>query len=124
MGKTHHYKVTVEWTGNTGTGTSGYRNYERRHEISAGGRKAGGPRSYGPNFSRGCGALESRGIAGGVVIGVPQALVSAFVFGRENCCDVLRGSCRRGDGRDCGRIRAVRASGAASSRDTGAWRRY
>jgi len=36
MTKTHHYAVTVTWTGNTGTGTSGYRNYERRHEISAG----------------------------------------------------------------------------------------
>jgi organic hydroperoxide reductase OsmC/OhrA len=39
MTKTHHYLVTVEWTGNTGTGTSGYRNYERRHEISAGAGK-------------------------------------------------------------------------------------
>jgi organic hydroperoxide reductase OsmC/OhrA len=36
MTKTYHYSVTVEWTGNTGTGTSGYRSYERRHEISAG----------------------------------------------------------------------------------------
>lgn len=34
--KTHRYSVTVKWTGNTGTGTSGYRNYERQHEISAG----------------------------------------------------------------------------------------
>jgi organic hydroperoxide reductase OsmC/OhrA len=39
MGKKHHYGVTVKWTGNTGTGTSGYRNYERRHEISAGTEK-------------------------------------------------------------------------------------
>ncbi|HXM45529.1 MAG TPA: OsmC family protein [Bryobacteraceae bacterium] len=37
--KTHHYAVVVEWTGNTGTGTSGYRSYERRHEISAGNGK-------------------------------------------------------------------------------------
>jgi organic hydroperoxide reductase OsmC/OhrA len=34
--KTHRYSVTVRWTGNTGPGTSGYKNYERRHEISAG----------------------------------------------------------------------------------------
>jgi organic hydroperoxide reductase OsmC/OhrA len=33
MAKTHRYAVTVKWTGNTGTGTSGYRSYERRHEI-------------------------------------------------------------------------------------------
>jgi organic hydroperoxide reductase OsmC/OhrA len=39
MTKTHHYVVTVEWTGNTGTGTSGYRGYERRHEIRGADRK-------------------------------------------------------------------------------------
>jgi len=32
----HRYVVTVEWTGNTGTGTSAYRAYERCHEISDG----------------------------------------------------------------------------------------
>jgi len=31
----HHYEVTVTWTGNTGTGTSAYRAYERAHEISS-----------------------------------------------------------------------------------------
>jgi organic hydroperoxide reductase OsmC/OhrA len=30
----HLYRVTVEWTGNTGSGTATYRGYERRHEIS------------------------------------------------------------------------------------------
>ena len=39
MGKEHHYAVSVQWTGNTGTGTSGYRNYERAHEISAEGKQ-------------------------------------------------------------------------------------
>lgn len=33
MNGEHHYKTTVKWTGNTGTGTSGYRNYERSHSI-------------------------------------------------------------------------------------------
>lgn len=33
MAKTHRYAVAVKWTGNTGTGTSGHRSYERRHEI-------------------------------------------------------------------------------------------
>ena len=39
MGREHQYSVTIRWTGNTGTGTSGYRNYERAHEISAEGKQ-------------------------------------------------------------------------------------
>lgn len=35
MDKQHHYELTVEWTGNTGSGTSGYRQYERSHAIRA-----------------------------------------------------------------------------------------
>jgi organic hydroperoxide reductase OsmC/OhrA len=31
--RTHTYEVSVEWTGNTGTGTSGYRDYERSHTV-------------------------------------------------------------------------------------------
>ncbi|WP_374464311.1 OsmC family protein [Chryseobacterium sp.] len=33
--KTHHYKTTIQWTGNKGSGTSSYRDYERSHTISA-----------------------------------------------------------------------------------------
>src|SRR5690606_38618911 len=33
-GKEHHYRATVTWTGNTGTGTSGYRDYSRDHEVT------------------------------------------------------------------------------------------
>lgn len=33
-GKTHSYKATIAWTGNKGTGTSGYRDYGREHTIS------------------------------------------------------------------------------------------
>ncbi|REC46825.1 OsmC family protein [Chryseobacterium pennipullorum] len=33
--KNHHYKTTVQWTGNKGTGTSGYKDYERSHIIKA-----------------------------------------------------------------------------------------
>jgi organic hydroperoxide reductase OsmC/OhrA len=50
MAREHHYAVTVTWTGNTGTGTSGYRNYERRHEISASAQKAPIPGSSDPAF--------------------------------------------------------------------------
>jgi organic hydroperoxide reductase OsmC/OhrA len=29
----HHYSLTTVWTGNTGKGTSGYRDYERAYEV-------------------------------------------------------------------------------------------
>jgi organic hydroperoxide reductase OsmC/OhrA len=32
----HDYRVRVEWTGNRGSGTSGYTGYDRSHEITAG----------------------------------------------------------------------------------------
>jgi organic hydroperoxide reductase OsmC/OhrA len=38
MHERHEYTVTVTWTGNKGTGTSGYRDYERSHDIAAEGR--------------------------------------------------------------------------------------
>ncbi|MFE9580954.1 OsmC family protein [Nocardia sp. NPDC006044] len=39
MSKEHGYQVTVRWTGNTGTGTSGYRDYGRDHDILADGKQ-------------------------------------------------------------------------------------
>ncbi len=33
MGRQHNYKLTTKWTGNKGTGTDDYRNYERSHSI-------------------------------------------------------------------------------------------
>jgi organic hydroperoxide reductase OsmC/OhrA len=36
--RTHRYDVTTTWTGNRGTGTSGYRDYGRDHEVAADGR--------------------------------------------------------------------------------------
>lgn len=32
--KKHHYSATVQWTGNNGSGTSGYQTYDRSHVIS------------------------------------------------------------------------------------------
>ena len=32
------YKVSVDWTGNRGSGTSGYRDYGRDHQVAADGR--------------------------------------------------------------------------------------
>jgi organic hydroperoxide reductase OsmC/OhrA len=36
--KEHHYKATITWTGNLGTGTSNYRAFSRNHEISVEGK--------------------------------------------------------------------------------------
>jgi organic hydroperoxide reductase OsmC/OhrA len=38
--RTHRYDLTMTWTGNRGTGTSGYRDYGRDHEVGAEGRPA------------------------------------------------------------------------------------
>jgi organic hydroperoxide reductase OsmC/OhrA len=37
-GREHRYTPTVTWTGNTGSGTSGYKTYSRDHVISVEGR--------------------------------------------------------------------------------------
>jgi len=38
MARTHRYTVDVTWTGNLGTGTSGYREFSRDHEVSGPGK--------------------------------------------------------------------------------------
>ncbi|MGW0803952.1 OsmC family protein [Nonomuraea sp. NPDC002799] len=38
MTRLHSYPVVVTWTGDKGTGTSGYRDYGRDHDLSAEGR--------------------------------------------------------------------------------------
>ncbi|WP_309616500.1 OsmC family protein [Salinibacterium sp.] len=35
LNQDHHYAVRVEWTGNTGTGTTGYRDYGRDNLVTA-----------------------------------------------------------------------------------------
>jgi len=50
MAKTHRYAVAVKWTGNTGTGTSGYKNYERRYDILGEDLKPPIPGSSDPTF--------------------------------------------------------------------------
>lgn len=39
-GHQHQYRVGVEWTGNRGSGTDGYRNYGREHVIRIEGKPA------------------------------------------------------------------------------------
>lgn len=38
MARSHSYDVSVRWTGSRGTGTSGYRAYDRDHDVMAPGR--------------------------------------------------------------------------------------
>lgn len=38
--RTHRYTLTLDWTGNRGTGTSGYRDYDRAHVLAAPGKSA------------------------------------------------------------------------------------
>lgn len=38
MSHKHHYQATIEWTGNKGSGTSGYTTYERSHHIQIAGK--------------------------------------------------------------------------------------
>jgi organic hydroperoxide reductase OsmC/OhrA len=33
MNKQHNYKIAVEWTGNQGTGTSNYTDFERSYSV-------------------------------------------------------------------------------------------
>jgi organic hydroperoxide reductase OsmC/OhrA len=37
-GRDHHYWVRTVWTGNRGTGTSGFRDYERAHVVKVDGK--------------------------------------------------------------------------------------
>lgn len=56
--KQHHYQVALAWTGNKGTGTSGYAAYARDHELRFEGKPAlpassdpafrGDPKRYNP----------------------------------------------------------------------------
>jgi organic hydroperoxide reductase OsmC/OhrA len=36
----HQYRISTQWTGNLGTGTSGYRAYSRNHELGSDGKSA------------------------------------------------------------------------------------
>lgn len=38
MARIHRYSLTLDWTGNRGNGTSGYRDYDRGHRLSAAGK--------------------------------------------------------------------------------------
>jgi organic hydroperoxide reductase OsmC/OhrA len=50
-GRAHHYEIEVEWVGNQGSGTSGYRDYARDHLIhDPEGLRPDIPGSSDPNF--------------------------------------------------------------------------
>ncbi|MEN7551500.1 OsmC family protein [Rapidithrix thailandica] len=50
MSKLHKYKMTVEWTGNEGKGTSGYKSYNRNHNIRGIEKPTSIDGSSDPNF--------------------------------------------------------------------------
>jgi organic hydroperoxide reductase OsmC/OhrA len=49
MARSHTYEVSVRWTGNDGSGTSGYRAYSRDHVLSSAG-KPSVPGSSDPSY--------------------------------------------------------------------------
>ena len=58
--KTHEYRMNLTWTGNRGTGTTGYRDYSRDHEITAPGKSVILPGSSDPAFRGDRGTIQSR----------------------------------------------------------------
>ncbi|KAA9338823.1 OsmC family protein [Adhaeribacter soli] len=48
--KEHAYEINLEWTGNTGAGTSGYRTYKRNYLVSGNGKAMQIPGSSDPAF--------------------------------------------------------------------------
>ncbi len=48
--KTHHYNVSVEWTGNEGKGTQSYKSYNRGHTIKAASKNHEIQASSDPSF--------------------------------------------------------------------------
>lgn len=48
--KQHNYNVTIEWTGNEGSGTTGYKSYNRNHKIFSHGKYAQIYGSADPSF--------------------------------------------------------------------------
>jgi organic hydroperoxide reductase OsmC/OhrA len=50
MDRQHRYRIVNRWTGNLGTGTSGYTAYSRAHELSGAGKAAAIAGSSDPLF--------------------------------------------------------------------------
>jgi organic hydroperoxide reductase OsmC/OhrA len=50
MPDSHVFRATIRWTGNLGSGTSGYREYSRDHEITSDGKSVTVPGSSAPAF--------------------------------------------------------------------------
>ena len=70
----HRYAVALTWTGNLGSGTSGYRDYSRNYEIGADGKPVilgSADPAFRGDRSRWNPGRAARGFAGGV----PQTLV-------------------------------------------------
>ena len=109
-GKEHAYATTVEWTGNSGSGTSGYRTYERAHTIVAEGKPVI-PGSSDPSFRGDPARYNPEDLLVGSLSACHMLWYSARVFGWRNRGDGISRPGRRRDGR--GRLRAVAGSPAS-----------
>lgn len=52
--KEHRFSIETVWTGNLGTGTAGYREYSRDHELSGAGKRIVIPGSSDASFRGDC----------------------------------------------------------------------
>ena len=85
MSREHSYSINISWTGNTGTGTSGYRNYLRDHENLCAGQSSD-CWFIRPGISRRQDALQSGGVISCHTLGLSYALVlTSLRRGRNRC---------------------------------------
>ena len=88
MAKKHDFPARLIWTGNTGTGTSGYKNYERTWDMALPG-KAVVHCSNDPIAGRRPDEIQSGRFADYRAFRVPHALVSAPLLSQQNHCSQL-----------------------------------
>jgi hypothetical protein len=76
----HTYDTVVTWTGNRGTGTSGYRDYARDHDVTADERPTI-TGSSDPTFRGERSRWNPRAAAGRLAVAMPHVVVPASVRG-------------------------------------------
>ena len=115
----HRYTVSLTWTGNLGSGTSGYRDYARDYEIGAEGK----PVIHGSADATFRGD-RSRWNPDELLLASLSACHKLWYRRRSwDHRDRLRQSCRGGAGGRARRRRPVQECGAAPERDRGSRQR-
>jgi len=128
MIRTHSYDVTVVWAGNRGSGTSGYREYGRDHEVAVSGDEAGDAGRPQPIAGSSDSAFRGDpGLTGfdQVTVGVAdiRADLGGMVLGLGQELGTLRRPLRvrRGDVRDPDVEERAGMAGAGWRRERHAW---